>query len=76
MNIRCIKCKGRDPSICGRTYCPIMVKIGAQKKVNIEAKQDFFGQSPNVFVGRFGYPEVNVGILGRVPALRQNKCHR
>ena len=41
-----------------------MVKIGAQKKVNVEAKQDFFGQSPNVFVGRFGYPEVNVGILG------------
>ncbi|KYK26221.1 hypothetical protein AYK26_05425 [Euryarchaeota archaeon SM23-78] len=40
-----------------------MVKIGAQKKVNIEAKQDFFGQSPNVFVGRYGYPEVNVGIL-------------
>ncbi|MBW3001042.1 hypothetical protein KY341_04155 [Candidatus Woesearchaeota archaeon] len=63
MNIRCIKCKGRDPSICGRTFCPIMVKIGAQKKVNIEAKQDFFGQSPNVFVGRYGYPEVNVGIL-------------
>nr|MCK4929554.1 hypothetical protein [Nanoarchaeota archaeon] len=63
MNIRCIKCKGRDPSICGRTFCPIMVKIGAQKKFNIEAKQDFFGQSPNVFVGRYGYPEVNVGIL-------------
>lgn len=63
MNIRCIRCKGRDPSICGRTYCPIMVKIGAQKKVNIEAKQDFFGQSPNVFVGRFGYPHVNVGVL-------------
>jgi hypothetical protein len=40
-----------------------MVKIGAQKKVNIEAKQEFFGQSPNVFVGRFGYPHVNVGVL-------------
>ena len=63
MNIRCIKCKGRDPSICGRTYCPIIAKISAQKKFNIEAKQDFFGQSPNVFVGRYGYPEVNVGIL-------------
>jgi len=63
MNIRCIKCKGKDPSICGRTFCPIMMKIGAQKKVNMESKQDFFGQSPNVFVGRFGYPEVNVGIL-------------
>ncbi|MBN2459848.1 hypothetical protein JXB28_06195 [Candidatus Woesearchaeota archaeon] len=64
MNIRCIKCKGRDPSICGRTYCPITAKISAQKKVNLEAKQEFFGQSPNVFVGRYGYPNVNVGILG------------
>jgi len=64
MNIRCIKCKGRDPSICGRTYCPIIAKISAQKKVNISAKQDFFGKSPNVFVGRHGYPDVNVGILG------------
>lgn len=63
MNIRCIKCKGRDPRICGRTFCPIMVKIGAQKKFNIRAKQEFFGQSPNVFVGRHGYPEVSVGIL-------------
>ena len=63
MNIRCIKCKGRDPSICGRTYCPIIAKISAQKKFNIESKQDFFGQSPNVFVGRYGYPEVNVGVL-------------
>jgi len=63
MNIRCIKCKGRDPSICGRTFCPIMAKISSQKKVNMEAKQDFFGQSPNVFVGRFGYPHVNVGLL-------------
>jgi len=41
-----------------------MVKLGAQKKVNIEAKQEFFGQSPNVFVGRFGYPDVSVGMLG------------
>lgn len=64
MNILCIKCKGRDPQkYCGRTYCPIMAKISAQKKFNIEAKQDFFGQSPNVFVGRYGYPEVNVGVL-------------
>jgi DNA repair protein NreA len=63
MNIRCIKCKGRDPSICGRTFCPIMAKISSQKKVNLSSKQDFFGKSPNIFVGRFGYPDVNVGIL-------------
>lgn len=64
MNIRCVKCKGRDPSICGRTYCPITAKISAQKKVNLEAKQEFFGQSPNIFIGRYGYPSVRVGILG------------
>ena len=63
MDVKCIKCKGRDPSICGRTYCPIIAKISDQKKVNISAKQDFFGESPNIFVGRFGYPDVNVGIL-------------
>ncbi len=63
MNIRCIKCKGRDPSICGRTFCPIVAKISAQKKVNIEAKEEYFGESPNVFVGRFGYPNVKVGVL-------------
>ena len=26
-------------------------------------KKDFFGSSPSVFVGRFGYPYVNVGLL-------------
>lgn len=26
-------------------------------------KQDFFGSSPSPFVGRFGYPNINVGIL-------------
>ncbi|MBN2141750.1 hypothetical protein JW711_00320 [Candidatus Woesearchaeota archaeon] len=63
MRIKCIQCKGRDPSNCGRTYCPILSKISAQRKVNLSAKQDFFGKSPNVFVGRFGYPDINVGFL-------------
>lgn len=40
-----------------------MSKISAQKNVNINAKQDFFGKSPNVFVGRYGYPDINVGFL-------------
>ena len=26
-------------------------------------KEDFFGSSPAPFVGRYGYPYVNVGIL-------------
>lgn len=29
-----------------------------------EFKEDFFGSSPAPFIGRFGYPEVNIGILG------------
>ncbi|MBU0536651.1 MAG: hypothetical protein KKE20_06805 [Nanoarchaeota archaeon] len=61
MNIRCLQCKGRH--MCGRTFCPIQAKIASQKKVNIEAKQDYFGESPNVFVGHYGYPNLNVGFL-------------
>lgn len=34
-----------------------------QNQFNREAKQDYFGAAPNVFVGRFGYPNINVGIL-------------
>jgi len=61
MNIRCIKCKGRGH--CGRPVCAIQTKIMSQKKVNLQAKQDFFGEAPNVFIGRYGYPNINVGIL-------------
>jgi len=31
--------------------------------VNKQFKQDFFGNAPAPFIGRFGYPEVNIGIL-------------
>jgi len=30
---------------------------------NIKVKKDFFGEAPAPFIGRYGYPEVNVGIL-------------
>ena len=61
MNIECVRCKGRN--FCGRPVCPLMSKISAQKSVNIASKQDYFGKAPNVFVGRHGYPDVNVGFL-------------
>lgn len=61
MNIRCIKCKGRG--FCGRPYCAIATKITSQKRINQTAKQDFFGAAPNVFIGRYGYPDINVGLL-------------
>ncbi|MBI5398407.1 hypothetical protein HZB03_02985 [Candidatus Woesearchaeota archaeon] len=63
MNIAdCIKCKGR---LCGNgKFCPVIHKMRMQHKINMTAKQDFFGEAPNIFVGRFGYPNVNVGLLG------------
>ena len=64
MRVPCIKCKGRDPANCGRTFCPIIAKSEALFKVKDQLnKEDFFGSSPAPFVGRFGYPEINVGIL-------------
>ena len=60
----CIRCKGKNPKLfCGRDFCPIYKKIESQKKVNIKAKKDYFGESPNIFIGRYGYPNINVGIL-------------
>ncbi|MCM2325474.1 MAG: hypothetical protein NDI94_03355 [Candidatus Woesearchaeota archaeon] len=43
--------------------CPKVYSITKQKQFNEKAKQDFFGAAPNVFIGKFGYPDVNVGIL-------------
>ncbi len=63
MNLPCIKCKGRNPENCGRSYCPIIAKSEAQFKVKKPSKKDLFGSSPTPFVGRFGYPNVNVGVL-------------
>ncbi len=61
MNIECIQCKGRH--FCNRPYCALAVKLSAQKNFNTIAKEDFFGKAPNVFIGKYGYPNINVGIL-------------
>jgi len=63
MNLPCIKCKGKDPKNCGRTFCPITAKNTSMFKFKNFSDEDFSGGSPNVFVGRAGYPYLNVGIL-------------
>ena len=63
MNPICPKCKRWDPGKCKDSFCPVRAKISAHKQVLSSSKQDFFGKSPTVFVGRFGYPNVNVGFL-------------
>ncbi len=58
----CLKCKGR--LWCGLNYCPILAKSQAMQTAvrNIDSAS-FSGSAPSVFVGRVGYPDVNVGIL-------------
>jgi len=59
MQALCTKCFGKG--LCGRVKCPIQSKIHFQKNTNFQ--KDFQGQSPNIFIGRFNYPNVNIGIL-------------
>ncbi len=60
---QCEKCGRRDPGKCKDPSCPVKARMHTKKKVNLEAKEEYFGKSPNVFVGRHGYPDVNVGVL-------------
>ena len=53
----CARCKGRG--LCGKA-CPILARFNFLGKV----KTQFSGSSPpEIFVGRYGYPQVNTGIL-------------
>ena len=62
MQSLCLKCKGRG--FCGRSFCPIYAKSQAIFKVEkMLDKSDFTSSSPAPFVGHYGYPNVNVGIL-------------
>ncbi len=56
----CIFCKSAH-----HTYrnCPLAFRMKSVKMKNESAKQEYAGQSPNVFVGYYGYPKVNVGFL-------------
>ena len=60
----CSVCKG-GKMLCGKTSCPIMVRLGAFGEILQSVKStDIDGSSPpSVFVGRYGYPYVQVGPL-------------
>lgn len=64
MQTDCIKCKGKSPlKYCGKTYCPILAKTEAKIKTKPNLKQDWQGSTPNIFISRMGYPNLNIGIL-------------
>ncbi|MCW4049596.1 MAG: hypothetical protein NWE89_07640 [Candidatus Bathyarchaeota archaeon] len=60
----CTVCKG-GKMLCGKTSCPLMARLGAFSKLFQSVKgTEIDGSSPpGVFVGRFGYPYVQIGPL-------------
>ena len=57
----CFQCKGRN--FCKRGFCALRQKLQIQKNFNDHSKKEFLGENYNIFVGRFGYPNINVGLL-------------
>ncbi|MGC8948869.1 MAG: Nre family DNA repair protein [Thermoprotei archaeon] len=55
----CLACRG-SRMLCGRVFCPIIVKNIVKKKLNI-SNQIYGSSPPSIFVGRIGYPRVYVG---------------
>lgn len=61
---RCAICKG-SKLLCGKDSCPILVKFYSQNRTRpLIDKLTLEGSSPpDLFVGRMGYPYVNIGPL-------------
>ncbi|MEI7856934.1 MAG: hypothetical protein WCH85_05455 [Methanomicrobiales archaeon] len=57
--MRCAECKGKG--LCGLPRCPIMSRFHAQSSV--KPSMDYQGSSPSVFIGSYGYPDVQGGPL-------------
>jgi len=57
----CVLCKG-SKMLCGRSRCPILIKLNFHSKYKLLDKTELNGSSPpSVFIGRIGYPNVYIG---------------
>ena len=58
----CAICKS-SKMLCGRTECPIILRLGAITHIfkNIKGLEIDGSSPPSVFVGRIGYPYVHIG---------------
>jgi DNA repair protein NreA len=66
----CVICKGAR-FLCGKTRCPIMLKVNYFLKSAPLMGEDIAGMSPpSVFIGRIGYPNVYAGPL--VPPVHED----
>ena len=60
----CTVCKGSN-LLCGKTSCPVIARAASHYNIwkSIEGLNIDGSSPPSVFVGRFGYPYVNIGPL-------------
>ncbi len=60
----CVICKG-SRNLCGKERCPLMIKFYSRSRTKtLIDTLDLAGMSPpGIFVGRYGYPKVDVGPL-------------
>lgn len=60
----CVVCKGAH-RLCGKERCPLMIKFYSRSKTMplVDMKELAGSSPPGVFVGRYGYPKVDVGPL-------------
>lgn len=62
----CLKCRGTK-NLCGKSRCPILAKfyskIETEDKMNLNTNHLNGNSPPSIFIGRYGYPKVNVGPL-------------
>ncbi len=57
----CIRCRG-EYNLCGLSYCPVLAELRARYALRrVSGRNEVDGSSPpSVFIGRIGYPRVNV----------------
>ncbi|MBS3158707.1 hypothetical protein J4206_05460 [Candidatus Woesearchaeota archaeon] len=61
---KCLICKGRNClKYCGKQNCETCRRLQTKFMVASNIKQEFSAESPAPFIGRFGYPDINVGVL-------------
>ncbi len=60
----CLRCRSAQ-LLCGKPVCPILLRYQAfERTLPMVGRTDLEGSSPpGVFVGRFGYPSINLGPL-------------
>src|SRR3989338_216018 len=65
---RCKQCLGWHE--LSNDFCPVIARGHSMFRSEQRLKSEhYFGESPAPFIGRYGYPAVNVGILG-VPDIK------